>query len=83
MVGVEQKISQYADDTTLFIAPEEKSLRECMQVLDEFHEISGLEINVEKKQSCQNWGVERQWDNLLSRFRSALDKLIYIFGNPM
>ena len=40
--------SQYADDTTPFIAPEENSLRECMQVLNEFHDISGLQINVEK-----------------------------------
>ena len=47
VVGVEQKILQYADDTSLFIAPKEKSLRECMQVLNEFHEISGLQINVE------------------------------------
>ena len=45
--GVEQKTSQYADDTTLFIAPEENSLRECMQVLNEFHHISGIQINVE------------------------------------
>ena len=48
MVGVEQKMSQYADDTTLSIAPKDKSLRECMQVLNEFHEILDLQINVEK-----------------------------------
>ena len=48
MVGVEQKMSQYADDTTLSIAPRDKSLRECMQVLNEFHEILDLQINVEK-----------------------------------
>ena len=28
-----------------------------MQVLNEFHEISGLQINV-GKQSCQDWGVD-------------------------
>ena len=43
-VGVEQIISKYADDTTLFIAPEENSLRECMQVLNKFHHISGLQM---------------------------------------
>ena len=32
VVGEEEKISQYADDTTVFIAPDEKLLRECMQV---------------------------------------------------
>ena len=37
------------------------------------HEISGRRINVEKKQSCQKWCIERQWDNFLPRSRSALD----------
>ena len=38
----------------LFIAHEE-SVRECMQVLDEFHEISGLKIIVEKKSQTGAW----------------------------
>ena len=74
VVGVEQKISQYADDTTLFIAYEEKSFRECMQVLNEFPEISGLQIIVEKNKVFQNWGLERAWDNFVPTFRSALDR---------
>ena len=44
----EHRISQFADDTTLFIKQSELNLRLCMNILDEFHLISGLKINVDK-----------------------------------
>ena len=44
----EQKISQYADDTTLFIKANERNIRNCMLTLGEFEEVSGLRVNKEK-----------------------------------
>ena len=44
----EHKISQYADDTSLFLKPLESALRESMLVLSEFQSISGLKVNNEK-----------------------------------
>ena len=44
----EHIISQFADDTTLFISYSEMNLRLCMDILEEFHLISGLKINVDK-----------------------------------
>ena len=41
-------LSQYADDTQVFLDGSEKSLREALLILDHFYKISGLKINVEK-----------------------------------
>ena len=41
-------LSQYADDTQIFLDGTEKSLQETLRVLDNFHVISGLKINIEK-----------------------------------
>ena len=41
-------ISQYADDTSLYIQPEIESLKECMKCLSDFEYVSGLKINIEK-----------------------------------
>ena len=40
----EIKITQYADDTTVFVKDEE-SVEQLLRLLDEFKSISGLEIN--------------------------------------
>ena len=46
---MEHKISLYADDTTLFVEPNETSRRCCMIILNEFAYISGLKkIYIEK-----------------------------------
>lgn len=42
------KISQYADDTTLYLDGKESSLREVLDALNEFHLLSGLKMNIEK-----------------------------------
>ena len=46
--GVENKLIQYADDTTIYINPDIKSLLSVMRVLDWFKKISGLEVNKDK-----------------------------------
>ena len=51
--GKEQKISQFADDTTLFMKFNENNLRICMSVLQNFYLISGLKINVEKTKAIK------------------------------
>ena len=48
MFGKEFKISQYADDTSLYIQPEVESLKECMKCLSDFEYVSGVKINIEK-----------------------------------
>ena len=45
--GNEIKLSQYADDTTLFLRDSE-SVSEVMEILADFRNVSGLEINVQK-----------------------------------
>ena len=45
---VESKLSQYADDTTLFLREDKESLRCVLDVLRWFDKISGLSINKEK-----------------------------------
>ena len=42
-------LSQYADDTQVFLDGSEKSLREALLILDTFYKMSGLKINFEKK----------------------------------
>ena len=51
-------MSQYADDTTLFIKPKEESIRNCMITLKEYESISGLKINEEKTKVIKigGWG---------------------------
>ena len=44
------KLSQYADDTTLFLQYDENSLRETFKILAKFQKISGLKLNSEKTQ---------------------------------
>ena len=44
----EYKISQYADDTELLLDGSEKSLRNTLEMLYTFYNMSGLKINIEK-----------------------------------
>ncbi len=46
--NTEYLISQYADDTDLFLDEDEKSLERCFEILDDFAICSGLKVNVEK-----------------------------------
>ena len=42
------KISQYAENTQIFLNRFENSLKETLDVLQKFYEMSGIKINVEK-----------------------------------
>ena len=53
----EHKLSQYADDTTLFLKLEEQSIRSCMGTLMEFERMSGLKVNKEKTKVIQIGGI--------------------------
>ena len=44
----EYKLSQYADDTQIFLDGTEDSLKETLLILNKFYLMSGLKINVEK-----------------------------------
>ena len=57
----ENKVSQYADDTSLFLKATEKILRESIAVLNDFETISGLKINTEKTKVVKvgGWGDDR------------------------
>ena len=42
------KLSQYADDTQMFLDGSEQSLRNALGTLNTFYNVSGLKINVDK-----------------------------------
>ena len=46
--GIEHKITQFADDTTLILDGSKESLIAALNVLEVFGSISGLQINTEK-----------------------------------
>ena len=46
--GTENKISQYADDTQIFLDGSEKSLKCALNTLDKFYKMSGLKMNIDK-----------------------------------
>ena len=41
-------ISQFADDTTLFLDDSEKSIKSTLELLEKFSHISGLKVNFDK-----------------------------------
>ena len=45
------KLSQYADDTQVFLDGSEASLRATLEVLDKFYKMSGLKMNKDKTKS--------------------------------
>ena len=50
-MGVECKISQYADDTTLILDGSAASLQKALELLDKFVLTSGLKVNYEKTEA--------------------------------
>ena len=46
--GKEHRLSQYADDTQIFLDGTEESLSRTLTILTSFYKMSGLKINVEK-----------------------------------
>ena len=62
--GKEHRVSQFADDTTLFLQYNERNLRLCMDILNEFYMISGLKINVDKTKVIK-FGKDRDSSDVL------------------
>ena len=62
--GREHRVSQFADDTTLFITSSERNLRLCMDILGEFYLVSGLKINVDKTKVVK-FGMDRDSRDIL------------------
>ena len=58
--GLEFKISQYADDTCLFLQ-NENSLQTALRIFDNFYKCSGLKVNMEKSEAI--------WIGASSNFR--------------
>ena len=69
--GEEFKLSQYADDTQLFLDGNEDSLKQSLVMLNTYYKMSGLKINVEKtraiwigslsnsmRQICKNYNLD-------------------------
>jgi exonuclease III len=48
IAGKETKLSQFADDTTFYLKPENKNIEELFKVLEKFSKMTGLKINKEK-----------------------------------
>ena len=46
----EYRISQYADDTSVYLDGSEKSLKHSLDLLDQFSKYSGLKPNINKTQ---------------------------------
>ena len=55
----EVRITQYADDTVLFLEDAPRSMQGALQELNTFSKFSGLSLNVEKT-SCLRIGVQQQ-----------------------
>ena len=49
------KISQYADDTTIFLNGSRESFFATLEVLESFGQLSGLRVNYEKNKSDVDW----------------------------
>ena len=45
-------IGQYADDTFILLDGSERSLRNCILLLDRYADCSGLKLNVTKTHVC-------------------------------
>ena len=60
--GKEKKLTQFADDTSLFLNPSKKVLQKTLQTLSDFEQVSGLKINLSKTKAV--WiGSERFRDD--------------------
>ena len=49
--GIDFKLSQYADDTTLILDGSEKSFLESVILIETFGNISGLRLNIKKTEA--------------------------------
>ena len=62
-------LSQYADDTQVFLNDSEKSLREALLILDTFYKMSGLKINVKKTKAIWIGSLSHSENRLCQRYK--------------
>ena len=56
----EIKLSQYVDDTTLILDGTKESLIASLKTLDDFYEVSSLNLNDKKNRSPFHWN--KKWE---------------------
>ena len=78
--GIENKISQHADDTTLFLDGSEESLEEVIFILDTFGEISGLQINTQKTEILRVGSLKASQIELLERKKFKWKSRVKVLG---
>ena len=61
---IEMKISQLADDTSLFLDGSRQALQKCISVLLKFSTLSGLKMNLDKTK-CIRFGCVRRPENIV------------------
>ena len=67
------RLSQYADDTQIFLDGTEESLRRTLNILTSFYNMSGLKINVEKTKAI--------WIGISSNSKDGFVKIINLIGH--
>ena len=67
-------LSQYADDTQIFLDGSVSSLRSTLSILHKFYEISGLKINEEKTKAFWIGSMSRSDLKLCQEFRLDWDQ---------
>ena len=65
----EYKITQYADDTQLFLNGSENSLRETLDILQKFSTMSGLRMNAEKTKAIWIGSLSNSTSRMCHNFR--------------
>ena len=66
-------LSQYADDTQIFLDGSESALRSTLNILHKFYEMSGLKINEEKTKALWIGSMSRSDLKLCQEFRLDWD----------
>lgn len=72
--NMEFKLSQYADDTQLFLDGTESSLRKTLGTLKLFYQISGLKINVDKTKAIWIGSMSRSNNKLCKEYKLDWDQ---------
>ena len=65
----EYTLSQYADDTQIFLDGSEKSLRIALLILDKFYQLSGLKINIEKTKAVWVGALSHSENRLCANYK--------------
>ena len=67
--GEEFKVTQFADDTTIFLDGSEESLNSTLEELDRFAKISGLKINYDKTQLVWIGSKKHSQDSIKTKWK--------------